>query len=125
MGKIEIGVTAKRTDIENQFSGEIFANNKEGKQITIKYICKNPQLYKKELDIKLIDGDKEIYINGSIYRNDLFKKVNEKQKFLILFSLDIILIMIERMVNFNIEETQSNKKDLAINEVGLKLIFGE
>jgi len=125
MSKIEIGITARRTDVENQFSGEIIANNKEGKEITIKYVCKNPQLYKKELDIKLIDGDKEIAINGSIYRNDLFKKVSEKQKFLILSSLDIILIMIERMVDFNIEETQSSKNDLSINEMGLKLIFGE
>jgi len=126
MGKIKIDVTVERTDLSNQYRGEIIATNEEGKKITFNFVCKNPLLFKKEIDIKLIDSNnKESALKGSVYSNDLFKDIGEKQKYLILFSLDIIMILIDRMINFtDIEEPISETESFGINEIGMNLIFG-
>jgi hypothetical protein len=77
MGKIKIGVTVEKTNLSNQFRGEIIATNEEGKNIVFTFICKNPLLFKKEIDIKLIDSNnKESLLKGSVYSNDLFKDVD-------------------------------------------------
>lgn len=126
MGKIKIDVTVEKTDLLNQYRGKIIATSEEGKKIIFNFVCKNPLLFKKEINIKLIDSDnKESSLKGSVYSNDLFKDVSEIQKYLILFSFDIIMILIERMINFpDIEESISETESFGINEIGMNLIFG-
>jgi len=124
MGSIKINVTVGKTELENQFSGVLIATNEEGdKKITFNYVCKNPII---ELEIKLIDSDgNETLLKGSRYSKDLFKNVDERQKYLILFSFDIIMILIERMINFpDIEEPISGTQSFGVNEIAMNLIFG-
>lgn len=43
MQQVNISVTAKRTDISNQFKGIITFKNEKGEEVKYNYLCTNPQ----------------------------------------------------------------------------------
>lgn len=121
---IVIEVTIKKTNVLDQYAGKIIAQSNGYKKLEVGYVWDNPLMYKKEINIKIIDGDQEIKIDNSFYMEN--PNFDQKYKYLILWAYNIILTAVEIYSNNKDEGIPSPEPDsFKINETGLSLIFGE
>ncbi len=90
MKKVNISVTATRTDIDNQFKGVITfkdTEGTEGTEVQYDYLCTNPQ--NAEVDILYSWENGKFHING-LPNKELIESLQDKEKCIFALSLTLV-----------------------------------
>ncbi len=132
MQQVNISVTAKRTDISNQFKGIITFKNEKGEEVKYNYLCTNPQ--NPETDILYSWETGQFHIKG-IPNKELIESLADKEKCIFAFSIGLVSDVIENTSNMLSHRTTemmrqfggdiegSANRDFKVNEDGYNYLF--
>lgn len=132
MKKVNISVTAKRTNTTNQFKGIITFKNEEDKEVKYNYLCTNPQ--NPEADILYSWETGQFHVKG-IPSRELIESLTDREKCIFAFSIDLISDVIENTSNmlshrttemmrqFGGDTEGSANRNFEVNEDGYNYLF--
>ena len=133
MRKINLLVTATRTDVDNQFKGTITFENEQNDKVSFEYICSNPD---KQIDIKFSNKNENFHVKGLPSR-ELFDGLKDNQKWISALSINLILLTIENSENIlssrnvarlktmlNADATGKMSDSLEVEEDAYQFVFG-
>ena len=132
MRKINLLVTATRTDVDNQFKGTITFENEQNDKVSFEYFCATD----KQIDIKFSNKDENFHVKGPPSK-ELFDGLKDNQKWISALSINLILLTIENSENIlsshnvarlktmlNADATGKMSDSLEVEEDAYQFVFG-